>query len=72
LTDERESELVAPDEAHSSLAQIDERKGWIVELRFFGGLSVEEVTEVVWVSPDAVTREWRRAKGRLSRELQKG
>ena len=72
LTDERAAELVALDEALGSLAQVDERKGRIVELRFFGGLSVEEVAEVVGVSPDTVTREWRRAKAWLIRELQKG
>lgn len=72
LTDDRSAELIALDEALSSLAQMDERKGRIVELRFFGGLSVEEVAEVVGVSPDTVTREWRRARGWLSCEIQKG
>jgi RNA polymerase sigma factor (TIGR02999 family) len=72
LTDDRASELIALDEALDSLAQFDERKGRIVELRFFGGLSVEEVAEVVGVSPDTVTREWRRAKAWLSREIHNG
>ena len=71
LTDDRASELVALDEALRSLARVDERKSRIVELRFFGGLSVEEVAEVMGVSPDTVTREWRRARAWLSREVRK-
>ena len=70
LSNERASELVALDEALDSLAEIDERKSRVVELRYFGGLSVEETAEVLGVSPDTVTREWRRAKAFLHRELQ--
>ena len=44
----------------------------MVELRYFGGLSVEEVAEVIGVSADTVTREWRRARAWLHRELEKG
>ena len=71
LSDERAAELVALDEALESLAKIDERKSRIVELRFFGGLSVEEIAGVIGVSPDTITRDWRRAKAWLHREIQK-
>ena len=72
LSDERAAELVALDEGLVSLAEIDERKSKIVEMRFFGGLSVEEIANVIGVSPDTITREWRRAKAWLHRELQRG
>lgn len=67
--DERAAELVALDEALQTLAKLDERKGRVVELRYFGGLSVEEIAEVLQVSPDTITRDWRRAKAFLRREL---
>ena len=70
LTNERAAELVALDEALQSLAKIDERKARVIELRYFGGLTVEEVAEVLAVHPDTVTREWRRARAWLHRELQ--
>ncbi len=72
LSDERAAELVALDEALASLSGVDERKGKIVELRFFGGLSVEEIADVVGVSPDTVTREWGRARAWLHREMRRG
>ena len=72
LSDERAAELVALDEALESLTKIDERKSKIVEMRFFGGLSVEEIAHVIGVSPDTITRDWRRAKAWLHREIQKG
>ncbi len=72
LSDERAGELVALDEALTGLAALDERKGRVVELRYFGGLSVEEVAEVLGVSADTVTRDWRRAKAFLRREMQRG
>lgn len=72
LSDERAEELVALDEALDSLAKLDERKAKVVELRYFGGLSVEETAEVLRVHPDTVTREWGRAKAYLRRELSKG
>jgi RNA polymerase sigma-70 factor, ECF subfamily len=50
----------------------DHRKGQIVELRYFGGLSVDEIAEVLSIHPDTVTREWGRARAFLRRELQKG
>jgi len=69
LTEERASELVALDEALTALAALDERKGRVVELRYFGGLSVEETAEVLGVSADTVSRDWRRAKAFLRREM---
>jgi RNA polymerase sigma factor (TIGR02999 family) len=69
LSKERAAELVALDDALTSLAQLDKRKGQVVELRYFGGLSVEEAAVVLGVSVDTVTRDWRRAKAFLRREL---
>jgi RNA polymerase sigma factor (TIGR02999 family) len=66
----RAAELVALDDALSALARVDERKSRVVELRYFGGLSVQETAEVLGVHPDTVTREWRRAKSFLRRELE--
>lgn len=71
LSDERAAELVALDEGLVSLAAFDERKSKIVEMRFFGGLSVEEIAHVMGVSVDTISREWRRAKAWLYREIQK-
>lgn len=69
VTAERSDELVALDDALTSLAEIDERKSHIVELRFFGGLSNEEIAEVLGISTITVIREWNKAKAWLSREL---
>lgn len=68
--EERAAELVALDDALGALARVDERKSRVVELRYFAGLSVEECAEVLGVHPDTVTREWRRAKAFLRRELE--
>jgi RNA polymerase sigma factor (TIGR02999 family) len=65
----RDSDLLALDEALKGLAEIDERKSRIVELRFFGGLSVEETAEVMKVAPITIHREWNKAKAWLYREL---
>ena len=65
----RTAELIALDEALSDLAAFDQRKALVVELRFFGGLSVEEIAEVLKISPNTVTRDWRTAKAWLHREL---
>jgi DNA-directed RNA polymerase specialized sigma subunit len=62
-------DLVALDEALKSLGKVDERKSKIVELRFFGGLSVDETAEVLKVAPITVMREWNKAKAWLYREL---
>ena len=69
---ERAAEFVALDEALDELAAFDERKGRIVELRFFGGLSLEETAEVMGVSSPTVQREWRAAKAWLHRMLGAG
>lgn len=66
---ERASEIVALDEALKNLAAEDERKASVVELRYFGGLSVEETSEVLKISPETVARDWRFAKTWLLREL---
>ncbi len=62
-------DLVALDDALDTLAKLDERKRDVVELRFFGGLSVEETAAVLKVSSDTVTRDWNFAKSWLRREL---
>ncbi len=64
-------DLVALDSALSSLAEMDARKARVVELRFFGGLSVEETATVLKVSPDTVVRDWRYAKTWLGRQMRK-
>jgi RNA polymerase sigma factor (TIGR02999 family) len=64
-------EMLALDEALVSLSKVDPRKGRVVELRFFGGLSVEETAEVLRVSPETVFRDWRMAKTWLFRELKR-
>ena len=56
------SELVALDEALTNLAELDPRKSQIVELRYFGGLSVEETAEVLGIAPVTVMREWKATK----------
>jgi RNA polymerase sigma factor (sigma-70 family) len=66
---ERAPDLVALDDALSALAKIDERKGRVVELRFFGGLSVEETAQMLKVSPQTILRDWRLAKSWLLHEL---
>ena len=69
--DQPTADLVALDEALTALAKVDQRKGQVVEMRFFGGLSVEEVAEVLKVSKETVMRDWRLAKVWLLRELDK-
>jgi RNA polymerase sigma factor (TIGR02999 family) len=71
VTSQPSADLVALDEALKTLATFDERKSQIVELRFFGGLSVEETAEVLKVSPTTVMRDWGLAKAWLLRELDK-
>jgi RNA polymerase sigma-70 factor (ECF subfamily) len=69
VAQERGEDVVALDEALISLSAIDRRQSLIVELRFFGGLSVEEVAEVLKVAPRTVQREWTLARAWLYREL---
>jgi RNA polymerase sigma factor (sigma-70 family) len=64
-----DTDLVALDEALSALARLDPRKVQVVELRFFGGLSVEETAEVLKVSSVTVKRDWKTARTWLYREL---
>ena len=66
---ERGADLVALDDALRALAAIDPRRSRVVELRFFGGLSVEETAEVLRVSPETVLRDWKVAKAWLGREM---
>ena len=61
--------VLAVDGALSALAKVDVRKSQVVELRFFGGMGVEETAEVLKVSPDTVVRDWKLAKAWLLREL---
>ncbi|MGA2275936.1 MAG: sigma-70 family RNA polymerase sigma factor [Bryobacteraceae bacterium] len=64
-------DLVALDDALKDLSALDARKGKVVELRFFGGLSVEETAEALKISPETVMRDWKFAKSWLRRELGK-
>jgi RNA polymerase sigma factor (TIGR02999 family) len=66
---EQDPDLVALDDALRRLARVDEQQGRIVELRYFGGLSIEETAEVLAVSPATVKRDWTMAKAWLRREI---
>jgi RNA polymerase sigma-70 factor (ECF subfamily) len=67
----RSAELVALDDALNALAEIDTRKARVIEMRFFGGLSVEETAGVLGISPQSVLRDWKLAKAWLIREMAK-
>ena len=69
VSDERADEVVALDDALKRLAEIAPRKSQLVELRFFGGLSIEEAAEVLQVSPGTVMRDWTFTKAWLRREI---
>jgi RNA polymerase sigma factor (TIGR02999 family) len=69
ISDEKGAELIALDDALSALDKLDARKSQVVELRFFGGLSVEETAEVLKVSPDTIMRDWKLAKVWLLRAM---
>jgi len=71
LSEERASDLVTLDDALTSLEAVDPRKSQVVELRFFGGLNIEETAEVLKLSSMTVQREWRWAKAYLYREISK-
>ena len=62
-------ELIALDHALTALAVVDERKSRVVELRFFGGLNIDETAAVIGVSPETIPRDWRMAKAWLLREM---
>jgi RNA polymerase sigma factor (TIGR02999 family) len=66
---ERSRDLVAIDDALRALAEHDPRKARIVELRFFGGLNLDEIAEVIGVAPITVSREWAKARAWLNREV---
>jgi RNA polymerase sigma factor (TIGR02999 family) len=72
VSSEQDADLIELDEALTSLAAIDQRKAKVVELRFFGGLNLEETGEVLGVSPDTVWRDWDLAKSWLYREMRHG
>jgi RNA polymerase sigma-70 factor, ECF subfamily len=72
IMSEEVAEVIALDEALSSLAELDLRKSHIVEMKFFGGLTNEEVAEVLKVTSRTVEREWRKAKAWLHRAISKG
>jgi RNA polymerase sigma factor (TIGR02999 family) len=69
--EERGRDLVALDDALKALSAQDARKGQVVEMRFLGGLSVEETAAVLKVSPETVMRDWKLAQSWLRRELRK-
>lgn len=69
VTDEPSADLIALDDALEALAKFDERKSRVIELRFFGGLSVAETAAALEVSDDTVIRDWKLAKVWLQREM---
>jgi RNA polymerase sigma factor (TIGR02999 family) len=71
VSTEPRADVVALDDALTALAAIDQRKSQVVELRFFGGLNIEETAEVLKVSPETVKRDWKLAKAWLRRELRR-
>jgi RNA polymerase sigma factor (TIGR02999 family) len=72
VSQNRAADLIALDDALTNLAAVDPRKCQVVELRFFGGLSVEEIATIVGVSPVTVMRDWSTAKAWLHRAIEKG
>ena len=68
----RSGDVVLVDEALDTLAKLDPRKAKVIELRFFGGLSVEETAAVLKISPQSVMRDWRLARAWLMREVSRG
>ena len=69
VTGERDVQLIALDDALRRLEEVDERKSKVVELRFFGGLNIDETAEAMRISPATVRREWSMAKAWLYREI---
>jgi RNA polymerase sigma factor (TIGR02999 family) len=72
IAEDRSDDFVALSDALSTLATFDQRMSQVVELRFFGGLTVQEAAEVLNVSPETVNRDWKTAKVWLLRELSQG
>lgn len=69
---ERAAQVLALEDALKTLSELDQRKSKMVELRFFGGLSLEDTAEVLGVSVSTVTREWRMARAWLYRRISEG
>jgi RNA polymerase sigma factor (TIGR02999 family) len=69
VCNESPAQIIAVDDALRGLAAIDDRKSRVVELRFFGGLNVEETAEVLKISPETVMRDWKMAKAWLRKEI---
>ena len=72
VSEKQAADLIALDDALTSLEAIDPRKSRIVELRYIGGLNIEETAEALAISPATVQREWRSAKAWLYREIKQG
>jgi RNA polymerase sigma factor (TIGR02999 family) len=72
VPNQSDADLIAIDDALQALAAVDERKSRIVELRFFGGLSVNETAEILKISPETVHRDWKLAKSWLRVEMSRG
>jgi RNA polymerase sigma factor (TIGR02999 family) len=72
ISEARSEYLLLLDEAMKKLARLDDRKSRVVELRFFGGMNVEETAQVLGVAPNTVIRDWRLAKAWLRREIESG
>jgi RNA polymerase sigma factor (sigma-70 family) len=72
LPQPQRADVVALDDALNALSQRDAQQGRIVELRFFGGLTIEEAAEALDISPATVKRDWAMARAWLSREMKKG
>lgn len=68
----RNTDVIAVDDALTDLAKLDEQQSRIVELRFFGGLAIEEIAEALGISASTVKREWNVAKAWLTRHMKKG
>lgn len=71
VTEGSDPDLLELDKALEALAVVDARKGRVVELRFFGGLTAEETAEALGVSPDTVLRDWKLARTWLAREMKR-
>jgi RNA polymerase sigma factor (TIGR02999 family) len=69
VSSKQDSEIIAINDALNQLAKMDPRKAQVIELRFFGGLSVEETSEVMKIGPQTIMREWNLAKAWMLREL---
>jgi RNA polymerase sigma-70 factor (ECF subfamily) len=71
VSDEKGLDMMALDDALVALAENDDRKSRVVELRFFGGLTVEETADVLGISPETVMRDWKSARAWLLREMKR-